>query len=216
MRRAPGILALLVLVIAPTASAQGRDWYARFSLGSVSLNGTSDVVGATGSALVVEPSSPGLRFDVGRALALDLALEGSLAFGRADLAAAGGDNDGVSAGQMWATCATLLFVWRPPLFGAVRPFVAGGIGLTALPYYIRDAGARSLGIRELKTGVGVGPAAVVGLDYQTQPDWLVTFDVRWLDTPVDLDVVDDAGAEVDKVELPFAPVSVNLGIGWRF
>ena len=213
---AAAVLLGAMLTSASPVAAQSGDWYARWSLGTLSLNETSDVVAGTGSALDLESSTPQLRFDIGRHIALDLALEGSLAIARTDLAAADGPHDGVSAGQAWSTTGTFLLVWRLPIYGDVRPYLAGGIGLTALPYYIRDNGARSLGIRELETGLGVGPVAAVGVDYEPSGAWLVSLEARWLDAPLDLDVVNDAGDTVDTVEMPFAPVTVSLGVGWRF
>ncbi len=216
MKHAAVLLLVVVGLVALPAAAQSHDWYGRFGLGSVSLNATSDTVAATGSGFDVESSSPGFRLDIARSIATNLALEGSLLVGRVDLAASGGNHDGVSAGQAWSTSASVLLVWRIPMFGDVRPFVAGGVGLAALPYYIRDNGARSIGLRDVETGLGVGPAAAVGVDYHPGPRSLITFDVRWVDAPVDLDVVNDAGTTVDSIELPFDPVTVNLAFGWRF
>lgn len=206
---------LALLLAAPVATAQSGSWHLRLAGTYADADAETAVVPAVDGRLAVG-AAPAVRLDLGYMLTLDLGIEASLGIGRHDLTLVPGGGAEVDAGHLWITPATVLLTYRWPTFGDLRPFVGAGLAVAAAPYRHEPPDQGPLGFADLSSDVGVGPAVAVGLDWSENDRWFLTLELRWHDTPFDLEVETGDGTELATVELDHDPFSVGLAVGWWF
>lgn len=121
--------------------------------------------------------------------------------------------DGAKIGETKQLPPTLSVQWYTPSFGAFQPYLGVGVNYTIFfQEKITDPGAATaLGGDYLRLDDSVGIAFQVGLDYDINENWLVNFDLRWID--IETDATTSAGS-IGTVEID--PYVVSLNVGYRF
>ena len=101
---------------------------------------------------------------------------------------------------------SLQYVFAPD--ATVQPFVGVGLNYT-LTFDEKEKGP--LSGTHARVGNSFGPAAQLGLAFDTGRAWNIVADVRWAD--IDADVVVN-GADVGDVNVD--PLVYGVAVGWRF
>lgn len=199
------ILPLALLFAATPGFAQATDghWFAR--VGVHAVNPTSD-----NGALAAGALQTSLDTDIkpslvlGRRLSPHWALEllASAPFRHAV------QLDGAHALDFKHLPPTLSLQYIVAPDARVQPFVGVGLNYT-LTFDEKETGA--LAGTRTRVGNSFGPAAQVGLVFETGRAWNVVADVRWAD--IDADVSVDG---VDVGEVNVDPLVYGIAIGWHF
>lgn len=203
MKPTPLFLATLLAATPAFAVAADGDWFAR--VGVHAVNPTSDNGALAGGALRasidtdVQPS-----LVLGRRLSPHWALELLAAAPFRHTVQLNGA-DALDFKHLPPTL-SLQYIFAPD--ARVQPFVGLGLNYT-LTFDEKETGP----IAGTRTRVGnsFGPAAQLGLVFETGRAWNIVADVRWAD--IDADVTVD-GADVGEVQVD--PLVYGVALGWRF
>ena len=196
-------LVAMLLTAAPIAHATDGNWFARVGVHAV------------------DPSSDGGRLAGGTlAVTLDTDVEPTITLGRRlsphwaiELLAAApfrhtatlGGGDALDFKHLPPTL-SVQYIFAPD--ARVQPFVGVGLNST-LTFDEKESGA--LAGTRTRVGNSFGPAAQIGLVFETGRAWNVVADARWMD--IDADVSVD-GVDVGTVSVD--PLVYGIALGWRF
>lgn len=214
-QRIPAVSVLAFLLLAaPGAAQQGGVWF-RFGLSGVATEASSGILDSADTSLDVDSSVAG-RFGAGYLLLDPLSIDLTVLAAPHDLAAAGGDLDGLEIADLWSAPVFATVLYHPPLFGQWRPYGGLGVGTLLLFGDHVSPAAGDLGLDDLDFSAELGAAAVVGIDYLENEHWSFFAEARYLDASTEVDLVDAAGIEFDSTEVELDAWFVTLGAGYRF
>ena len=200
----PHVLSIaLLLAAAPAANATDGDWFAR--VGVHAVNPTSDngtLAGGTLRASIDTGTSATIV--LGRRLFPHWALELLAAAPFRHTVQLNGV-DALDFKHLPPTL-SLQYIFAPD--ATVQPFVGVGVNYT-LTFDEKEKGP--LSGTHTRVGNSFGPAAQLGLVFDTGRAWNIVADVRWAD--IDADVVVN-GADVGDVNVD--PLVYGIALGWRF
>jgi outer membrane protein len=208
------LTSLFVLAFAAgNTSAQSPDWYAGGRLAWVSSGTTSEELGDTGGALVLE-SAFGVEVNSTVLISDAFAIEFSAGASVPRLEIDGGDWDQLDAGGLWLVPLTAIAQYHPPIYGQWDPYV--GLGVTwIVPIYRQPNAVTEAGIQELEFEGGLGMAAQLGVNYHLDHRWYANADLRYLGASLDARVRTDGG-DLPTVTMNVKPFVVSLGFGYKF
>lgn len=116
--------------------------------------------------------------------------------------------DGDEVGSTQHLPPTLSLVWYPAVSATVKPFVGVGLNYTMF-FNEKTKGALEGTHLSLKDSVGV--AAVAGVELEVNPQWGVSFDVRYFDIDTKAKV---NGGSIGTV--PIDPYGLGISASYRF
>lgn len=201
--RLPILLVLALSIVTIPASTQGAPsprlaWTFHTSAFISGNSDDSDPAGYTvysGIGLTA-----GIQRQISNRFALDLSARTESR--EVDLAQAAGTD--LRLGSLELLPVTLVLKWRPPVGGAVRPFIGAGLNVTV-------AWEKSGVLDSMDVSPGVGPALQLGADFALSPTMLFTVGVGWNAYSTD---VSTNGTPVATLKVD--PVLLTTGIGFRF
>ena len=109
---------------------------------------------------------------------------------------------------MTETSLTFQYVFH--LWGPWRPYLGAGVGLA---YFITSStsdAAKAIGVNDLKSDVGFGLVGQVGVAYRLNKTWILNFDVKYFNIPMEVELRSDQGTS-PTVEMDWQPPIIGLG-----
>jgi outer membrane protein len=132
------------------------------------------------------------------------------------LGAGGGSFDGLDVGEVWIAESTFTLQYYLPLWGRWRPYA--GLGASVAAFHSADISeaAQAVGVYDIRSDVGVGLALQAGVSHHLNRSWVVNFDIKYLDLPIDLRLTNAEDVTMDRLEADLDPLIIGLGAAWRF
>jgi outer membrane protein len=164
----------------------------------------------------LELDSPlGVNVDLVKMVSPNLGIELMLGASRHEASLCSGSQC-VDAGSMWILPISVSLSYRPQLMGTFHPYVGAGAAFTFLtnPGPLDNLSDQGLTRAEYEGELGMTIHA--GLDYDLSRSWIVNLDLRYLDSPVEVEVGYAGLDRIDRSELDLDPWTIGLGFGCRF
>jgi outer membrane protein len=202
-----------VVVTAGTASAQPAGWRHGGRVSWVHASASSEELGDTGGALKLH-SGFGFEFDATLMFSDRFGVELSAGLSTHRLCVSGGDWGDIDAGRVWLVPLAAIAQYHILVYGAWDPYI--GIGVSWVPPYFKESAELSqAGVERIDLEGDAGVAAQLGVNYQLDHRWYANFDLRYLGTSLDARVRTEE-EDFPTVTLDIKPLSVSLGLGYRF
>jgi outer membrane protein len=206
-------LAVVLLTVAGSASAQSPEWRSSGRGSWVNADATSQDLGDTGGALTLH-SGFGFELDATLMFSDRFGVEFSAGASAHRLCVVGGDWGDVDAGRVWLLPLTAIAQYHHPVYGPWDPYV--GVGFSwVLPHYKVSGELSDAGVERLEFDGGAGVAAQLGINYQMGPRWYANIDVRYFGTSLDAHLR-TTEEDFPTVTLDIEPLVVSIGFGYKF
>ena len=207
------IVAMMAGAGLAVAQQQG-EWHVGGRVVYIETDARSEPVVDTGSRLTFD-SAISLELDTTYMLGHNWGIELMLTAAEHDLGAFAGEFDGLNVGSVWIGETTVTLRYIVPLLGSGRPYL--GAGVAGAYFFESDTTdeASALGIDSVESDFTYSYVGQVGLMHRIGDSWILTFDLKWLDLPVDV-TLQSSGPELDTVETDLNPMIVGIGAAYRF
>ena len=193
------------------AQQQG-EWHVGGRVVYIDTDARSEPVLDTGSRVTFD-SAISLEFDTTYMLGHNWGLELMLTSAEHDLGAFAGEYDGLNVGSVWIGETTVTLRYIVPLLGSWRPYL--GAGVAGAYFFESDTSDEASAIDSVESDFTYSYVGQIGLMHRIGDDWILTFDLKWLDLPVDV-TLQSSGPELDTVETDLNPIIVGIGAAYRF
>jgi outer membrane protein len=208
-------VALILMAVATTLSAQDAGWTVRVRAISINPNDSSGTIDATGSRVAVDSKivpEVDFTFKFNERFGMELIL----ATARHDLSASGGLVAGIDLGSIRLLPPTLTFQYYFPTGPHVIPYIGLGVNYTQFSSYNLSSDLRMAGVKGVDFSNSFDVAGQFGLDVFMDKHWLFNFDVKYIRIDTDATIRTVTGAVVDKVSVEVNPWVFGFGVGYRF
>ncbi len=209
------VLMIMAIFSFSAYAGNGGKWIARFRLISVSPDDSSDAIGNTGSKVDVD-SDFVPEFDITYMLNEHWGLELIAATSEHDLSAKGGDLNGADLGSVKVLPPTLTLNYHFTLAEKYHPYLGIGFNYTSFYNYDLSNDLASLGVTHISYDTSTGIAGQVGIDIDLKDNWLLNFDVKYIDISTTATIILNNGEVLDSVDVDINPWVIGFGVGYRF
>ncbi len=217
MKKFFGILAVffLTLISMPALAGNSGKWIARFRLISVSPDDSSDAIANTGSKVDVD-SDVVPEVDLTYMLNEHWGIEIIAATSKHDLSAKGGSLNGANIGSVKVLPPTVTVNYHFTLKDRYHPYVGVGFNYTSFYNYDLSGDLANLGVTHISFDSSTGIAGQLGIDIDLKDNWLINFDIKYIDISTDATIITANGDVLDRVSVDINPWVIGFGVGYRF
>lgn len=207
------VLVAIAILLAPAlADAQGTILRGRALF--VSPDADSSTIGDTGTSVDVDDAVT-LEIDLTLMFSETFGLEIVAATSEHDIETIGGAIGGADAGSVWVLPPTVTLQYHFPTDTGFRPYIGAGVNFTYFYSYDLSADLEALGVIDIDFEESFSFAAGVGADVLLQGNWLLNFDVKYVDMDTEAELQTATGV-LDTIDVDINPWLVGVGVGYRF